>query len=97
MAVTDPLQAGFTSQATVGIRTDGDARIVAERLAEVPAIGSVVVCAGSFDILVGLVCEDDDALLELVNGVLRRTPGVRETETFVYLRLVKQSHAWGTR
>lgn len=97
VAVTDPLQAGFTRQAMVGIRTDGDARAVAGQLAAIPAIGSVVVCAGSFDILVELVCEDDDAMLELVNGVVRRTAGVRETETFMYLEMAKQTYAWGTR
>src|SRR5581483_5920788 len=97
VAVTDPRHAGYTSRAMIGIRTDGDARAVAEALAAVSSIDSVVVCAGSFDVLAELVCEDDDALLELVNGVVRRTPGVRETETFVYLRLAKQSPVWGTR
>jgi Lrp/AsnC family transcriptional regulator for asnA, asnC and gidA len=24
-------------------------------------------------------------------------PGVRDTETFVYLKLAKQTYAWGTR
>lgn len=97
VAVTDPLQAGFTSQATVGIRTDGDARAIARQLAAVPAIGSVVVCAGSFDLLVEVVCEDDDAMLELVNGIVRPTPGVREIEVFVHLQPVKRTHAWGIR
>ncbi len=50
--------------------------------------------AGSFDILVEVVVEDDAALLELV-GRLRSVPGVRSTETFIYLRLVKQTYAWG--
>ena len=97
VAVTDPLQVGFRSQAMVGIRTDGDSRMVAKRLAGVENINYVVMCAGSFDILVELVCEDEDALLELLNGVVRRIPGVRDTETFMYLKLAKQTYAWGTR
>ncbi len=28
---------------------------------------------------------------------LRTIDGVRDTETFVYLRMVKQSYQWGTR
>jgi len=28
---------------------------------------------------------------------LRALEGVRETETFVYLRMVKQTYQWGTR
>ncbi|MGH9081358.1 MAG: Lrp/AsnC family transcriptional regulator, partial [Acidimicrobiales bacterium] len=85
VAVTDPLQVGLASRAMVGIRTGGDARVVAERLAAVENIDYVVMCAGSFDILVELVCEDDDAILDLLNGVIRQIPGVRDTETFMYL------------
>jgi Lrp/AsnC family transcriptional regulator for asnA, asnC and gidA len=81
----------------VGIRTEGDVREVADRLAAVDDIDYVVMCAGSFDILVELVCEDDDAIVELLNGVIRRIPGVRDTETFMYLKLTKQTYAWGTR
>ncbi len=97
VAVTDPLQVGFRSQAMVGIRADGDSRMVAERLAAVEDIDYVVMCTGSFDILVELVCEDEDALLELLNGVIRLIPGVRDTETFMYLKLTKQTYTWGTR
>jgi Lrp/AsnC family transcriptional regulator for asnA, asnC and gidA len=97
VAVTDPLQVGFRSQAMVGIRADGDTRVVAELLAAVPDIDYVVLCTGSFDILVELVTEDEDTLLELLNGVIRTIPGVRDTETFMYLKLTKQTYTWGTR
>jgi Lrp/AsnC family transcriptional regulator for asnA, asnC and gidA len=97
VAVTDPLQIGFRSQAMVGIRADGDTRLVAERLAAVEDIDYVVMCTGSFDILVELVTEDEDSLLELLNGVIRQIPGVRDTETFMYLKLTKQTYSWGTR
>lgn len=97
VAVTDPLQVGFASQAMVGIRTEGDAREVAERLAAVEDIDYVVMCAGSFDILVELVCENDDAVIDLLNGVIRTIPGVRTTEVFMYLKLTKQTYTWGTR
>ncbi len=70
---------------------------MAERLAAVEDIDYVVMCAGSFDILVELVCEDDDAILDLLNGVIRQIPGVRDTEIFMYLKLTKQSYTWGTR
>ncbi len=97
VAVTDPLQIGFRCQAMVGIRADGDTRVVAERLAAVDDIDYVVMCTGSFDILVELVTEDEDTLLELLNGTVRTIPGVRDTETFMYLKLTKQTYTWGTR
>jgi Lrp/AsnC family transcriptional regulator for asnA, asnC and gidA len=97
VAVTDPLTLGFRRQAMIGIRTDGDLRAVADALAELAEIDYIVLTAGSFDLLVELVCEDDDELLRLLNEHIRTIPGVRDTETFVYLKLAKQTYTWGTR
>ena len=97
VAVTDPLQVGFRRQAMIGIRADGDLNALAEQVAAVPEVDYVVVTAGSFDVLVEVVCEDDDHLLEVLSTSIRALPGVRSTETFVYLRLHKQLYNWGTR
>ncbi len=97
VAVTDPLQVGFARQAMIGLRVDGDMTVVADQLAELPEVDYVVVTAGSFDLLVEVVCEDDDHLLDLLAQRIRGLPGVRGTETFVYLRLRKQLYNWGTR
>jgi Lrp/AsnC family transcriptional regulator for asnA, asnC and gidA len=97
VAVTDPLQVGFSRQAMVGVRAEGDLVRVADQLAGIDEVDYVVITAGSFDILVELVCEDDDHLLRLLSERIRTLPGVRDTETFVYLKLAKQTYAWGTR
>ncbi|MGH3094756.1 MAG: Lrp/AsnC family transcriptional regulator [Streptosporangiales bacterium] len=97
VAVTDPLMLGFARQAMIGVRADGDPREVADKLATIDEIDYVVLCAGSYDILVELVCADDDDLLALVGEQIRAIPGIRATETFVYLRLIKQTYTWGTR
>ena len=97
VAVTDPLQLGFTRQAMVGISVEGDVRRVAETLSSLPEVDYVVMCAGSFDILAELVCENDDRLLQVLNDSVRSIPGVRATETFLYLKLAKQTYSWGTR
>jgi Lrp/AsnC family transcriptional regulator for asnA, asnC and gidA len=97
VAVTDPVQVGFTRQAMLGIRTTGDLREVADKIAALPEVDYVVVTAGSFDILAEIVCEDDDHLLQIVNEGIRSVPGVVSTETFVYLKLTKQTYTWGTR
>jgi Lrp/AsnC family transcriptional regulator for asnA, asnC and gidA len=97
VAVTDPLQVGFTRSAMMGIRVEGDAEAVADRLEALPEIAYLVVCAGNFDILAEVVAEDDDHLLEVINRRIRAIPGVRSTETFVYLKLRKQIYTWGTR
>jgi Lrp/AsnC family transcriptional regulator for asnA, asnC and gidA len=97
VAVTDPLQLGFPRQAMIGLRVEGDIEAVADELEKFPEVDYVVVTAGSFDLLVETVCEDDDHLLELLNGRIRAIPSVRSTETFVYLKLRKQTYTWGTR
>lgn len=97
VAVTDPLQVGFRRQAMIGIRADGDLNDLAEHVARIAEVDYVVVTAGSFDLLVEVVCEDDEHLLTVLNDAIRALPGVRSTETFVYLRLHKQLYNWGTR
>jgi Lrp/AsnC family transcriptional regulator for asnA, asnC and gidA len=96
VGVTDPMQVGFARQAMVGVRTRGDTRKTADALAAFDEVDYVVVTAGSFDLLVEVVCEDDDRLLDTVSRI-RDVDGVESTETFVYLGLRKQTYAWGTR
>jgi Lrp/AsnC family transcriptional regulator for asnA, asnC and gidA len=95
IAVTDPLTVNLARQAMVGVRVEGDSREVADRLSEHSHVDYVVLCAGSFDILCEITCEDDQQLLDLLNSGVRGVPGVVSTETFVYLRLAKQTYAWG--
>jgi Lrp/AsnC family transcriptional regulator for asnA, asnC and gidA len=97
VAVTDPLSVGFTVQALIGVRAEGDLRALGASLSAIEEIDYVVIASGGFDLLVEVVCEDNDHLLVLVNDVIRTTPGVRSAEVFTYLDLVKQSYSWGTR
>jgi Lrp/AsnC family transcriptional regulator for asnA, asnC and gidA len=97
VAVTDPMQVGFSRSAMIGIKVDGDAEAVADLLEMMPEVDYLVVCAGGFDILAEVVAEDDDHLLDVINRQIRAIPTVRSTETFVYLKLRKQIYTWGTR
>jgi Lrp/AsnC family transcriptional regulator for asnA, asnC and gidA len=97
VAVTDPMQLGFYRQAMIGIRVSGDTTVVAEELGKLAAVDYIVLTAGSFDILVEVVCENDDDLIALLNKKIRGIDGVASTETFVYLKLLKQFYNWGTR
>jgi len=96
VAVTDPLQVGFARQAMVGVRVEGDPTTYMDDLEALPEVVYIVITAGSFDLLVEVVCEDDEHLLELI-GRIRRLPGVTSTESFLYLRLHRQRYDWGTR
>jgi Lrp/AsnC family transcriptional regulator for asnA, asnC and gidA len=98
VGVTDPLRLGFQQMAMIGVKCEAERLMaVAEEIAGFPEVDYVVVTAGSYDLLVETVAEDNEALLRFLAERLRRVAGVRETETFVYLRMVKQTYQWGTR
>jgi Lrp/AsnC family transcriptional regulator for asnA, asnC and gidA len=97
VGVTDPMVMGFQRWAMIGIVVEGDVRTVSDQLVAIDEIDYVVLTAGSFDLLVEVVCEDDDSLLALLNDRIRSIPSVRSTETFMYLKLAKQTYAWGAR
>ena len=96
VAVTDPLTLGFNRQAMIGVKCEGDLQKTADSLAAIEEVDYVVVTAGSFDLLCEVVCEDDDHLLEVLSRI-RNVPSITSTETFVYLKLRKQTYSWGTR
>jgi Lrp/AsnC family transcriptional regulator for asnA, asnC and gidA len=97
VAVTDPLQLGFARQAMIGITVVGEVEPIADQLAAMDELDYVVITAGSFDILAEIVCESDAHLLEVLSKRIRGIDGVRTTETFVYLKLRKQTYSWGVR
>ena len=97
VGVTDPLQLGFARQAMIGLKVRGDVESVADELAEMDEVDYVVITAGSFDLIVEVVCESDEQLLHILSRRIRSIEGVQATETFVYLRLRKQSYSWGVR
>lgn len=94
VAVTDPLQTGFRREAMIGVNVDGDLEPVADELSAITDVDYVVITAGSFDIICEVLAVDDDHLLELLRRI-RAIPGIRRTESFMYLRLKKQTYNWG--
>jgi Lrp/AsnC family transcriptional regulator for asnA, asnC and gidA len=96
VAVTDPMELGFARQAMIGIRVRGTLEPVADALQALDEVDYVVITAGTFDVLAEAVCTTDEHLLDLIDRI-RSIEGVAETETFMYLRLRKQTYSWGVR
>ena len=97
VAVTDPLELGFARQAMIGIKAQGALEPLADELASMDEVDYVVITAGSFDLLVEVVCESDEALLSVLSDKIRTLDSVVSTETFMYLKLRKQTYSWGVR
>ena len=94
VAVTNPLLLGYRRMAMIGVRTEGPTEGIAAALEAFPDIEYLVITAGSFDMMCEVVVPDDTTLLNLTNRI-RAVDGVTNTETFIYLSLVKQTYEWG--
>jgi Lrp/AsnC family transcriptional regulator for asnA, asnC and gidA len=88
--ITDPHAIGFHRVALLGIKVEGEIRGVADKLSALEEAEYVVICGGQFDILCELLCRDDEHLLRTVDDSVRTIPGVRSTETFIYLKVAKE-------
>jgi Lrp/AsnC family transcriptional regulator for asnA, asnC and gidA len=97
VAVTDPLELGFARQAMIGIRARGELEPIADELAKMEEVDYVVITAGTYDLLAEVVCESDDHLLDVLSTRIRAIENVVSTETFMYLKLRKQTYSWGVR
>lgn len=94
VAVTNPYLHGTRVAATIAIHAEGDLSEIAEAVAKITEVDYVVITGGSFDILAEAQCRDNEHLLEVLNQGIRQVSGVTGTETFVYLKLVKQTYPW---
>jgi Lrp/AsnC family transcriptional regulator, regulator for asnA, asnC and gidA len=90
-AITDPLRMGYTTMAMIGIRTKGDKLLeVAERIAALDEVIYLIAVSGRFDLLAEVVCRDHADLLRFLADKLYAIDGVRETESFMHLKIVKE-------
>jgi len=96
VAVTNPILMGFHTVALIGIKADGRRlREIAHHIAAFDEVIYLVLTTGTYDILVEVVCRDNAHLLEFLTDRLHTVEGVRDTETFVYLDIVKEVYTWG--
>lgn len=91
VAITNPIQHGLKTMAMIGVRTDGTSMLaVADQIARLEEVIYLVVASGRFDILAEVFCRDHEHLLRFITEKLYSIEGVRETETFMHLRIVKE-------
>ncbi|MFK7801756.1 MAG: Lrp/AsnC family transcriptional regulator [Anaerolineae bacterium] len=94
-AVTDPVVMGVPVIAAVGLKVDGEIiRDVADHISKFEEVSYLVICAGSWDIQLEIACKDNDHLLDTISRI-SKAKGVKSAETFIYLKIVKNSYQWG--
>ncbi len=91
VAITNPIQRGLKTMALIGIRTDGNKMLsVAERVGQLDEVVYLVVVSGRYDIMAEVFCRNHEELLRFITEKLYSIDGVRETETFMHLKIVKE-------
>jgi len=91
VAITNPLRMGYTTMAMIGIRTDGERMLeVAEKVSAFEEVIYLIVVSGRFDIMCEVVCRDHAHLLRFLTEKLYSVEGVRESESFMHLKIQKE-------
>lgn len=91
IAATNPLMMGKRTMALIGIRTDGRKMLqVAEFLTKFDEVVYTVFVSGGYDIMIEVFCKDHEDLLRFMTEKLAKVDGVRETESFIYLKIAKE-------
>jgi Lrp/AsnC family transcriptional regulator for asnA, asnC and gidA len=93
IGLTDPGNMGFGVMALIGVQANKDLNSIAEHVSTWPETTYVVISAGSYDLLIEVVCTDNAELLALVER-LRAVEGVRSSESFIYISRHKLNYAY---
>ncbi|MFZ5818834.1 MAG: Lrp/AsnC family transcriptional regulator [Chloroflexota bacterium] len=90
-AISNPLRMGFRTMALIGIRTDGTHMLeVADKIARLEEVVYLIVVSGRFDLMAEVFCHDHAELLRFLTEKLYTIQGVRETESFMHLKIIKE-------
>jgi len=91
VAITNPLRMGYTKMALIGIKAEGGKLMeVASQIAALDEVIYLIVVSGAYDIIAEVVCRDQDHLLQFLTDRLYKIEGVRESESFMHLKIMKE-------
>lgn len=91
VAITNPIRMGYKAMAMIGIRVEGSKLLdVAEKISKLDEVIYMVISSGRFDIFAEVVCRDHADLLRFITEKLSTIDGVRESESFMHLKIMKE-------
>ena len=95
VAITNPMLMGFTTMAQIGVKVNVNRlQEIADQIAAFEEVIYLVLLTGSYDLFVEVVCRDRNHLLDFLTNKLHSVEGVKEAETFIYLRIAKEVYTW---
>lgn len=89
MAITNPTSLGYRTSAWLAITAAPGAAAgpVAERLAAVPSIAYLALCAGRYALFAEAVCESEQDLLRILDEEVRPLEGVQAVEPAIFQKI----------
>jgi Lrp/AsnC family transcriptional regulator for asnA, asnC and gidA len=96
VGIADPMRIGFDRMALIGVKVrPGTVDAVCAAITAFPETSYVVAIAGSFDVMVEVVCRDTVHFTELLTQRLHHVDGVVSAESFLVLEIHKMAYGWG--
>jgi Lrp/AsnC family transcriptional regulator for asnA, asnC and gidA len=96
VGIADPMRIGFDRMALIGVKVrPGTVDAVCAAITAFPETSYVVAIAGSFDVMVEVVCRDTAHFTELLTRRLHHVDGVVSAESFLVLEIHKMAYGWG--
>lgn len=96
VGVLNPLKTGQRVMANICVKlSNGNHRAIAQEIAGLDEVSYLVICAGSCDMMVEVICKNNAHLLDFT-ATLQSMPDVQCTETFIYYTIVKEVFDLGT-
>ncbi|HWH95865.1 MAG TPA: Lrp/AsnC family transcriptional regulator [Baekduia sp.] len=96
VGIADPLRIGFDRMAMIGLKVrPGTLNSVCAAVTAFPETSYVAAIAGSYDVIVEVICRDTAHFTELLTQRLHHVDGVVSTESFLVLEIHKMAYGWG--
>lgn len=92
-AITNPTLTGGSLMVVVAVKVEGgDLDGISAQIAEFEEVVYLIALAGSFDLLAEARFRDQDHLRDFLLNRLRTIEGVKDSETFLNLEIIKETY-----
>jgi Lrp/AsnC family transcriptional regulator for asnA, asnC and gidA len=93
--LADPSKLGYDIRAMIGLRVElTRLNEIADTLRSLNEVTFAAFLTGSFDVMIQVVVQSQEALVEFLTQRVARIEGVRSTETFVMPWIIKPVTSW---
>lgn len=90
-AITNPLRMGYRMMAMIGVKVEGRRLLaVADQVAALEEVIYLIITSGAYDLFLEVLCRDHAHLLQFLTEKLAAIDGIRATESFIHLKIVKE-------